>query len=79
MPQNEEAKTQQEVQPESTEAALEVNGTTQNLEAAVQQDELQMTISDQPVEDTTANDSAWPKWLMGEQLEVVGTSNQPLQ
>jgi hypothetical protein len=32
-PQNEEVETQQEVQPESTEATLEVNRTTQNLEA----------------------------------------------
>jgi hypothetical protein len=79
VPQNEEVETQQEVQPKSTEAALEVNRTTQNLEAPVQPDESQMTISGQPTEETTANASAWPEWLMGEQPEVVGTLNQPPQ
>jgi hypothetical protein len=38
-PQNEEAETQWEVQPESTEAAVYVNGMTQNLGATVQPDE----------------------------------------
>jgi hypothetical protein len=71
--------TQQEVQPKSTEATLKVNGTAQNLEAAVQLDESQTTISGQLAEETVANASAWPEWLMGEQLEVVGTSNQPPQ
>jgi hypothetical protein len=58
VPQNEEVEIQQEVQPESTEEALEFNGTAQNLEAAVQPDESQTTISGQPVEDTIANASA---------------------
>ena len=61
----------------SIEVALEVNGTTQNLEALAQLDESQATISGQLVEETTVNASAWPKWLMGEQPKVVGTSNQP--
>jgi hypothetical protein len=78
-PQNEEGETQHEVHPKSTEAVLEVNRTTQNLEAPAQPVESQMTISGQPVEEITANASAWPKWLMGKQLEVVGTSNQPSQ
>jgi hypothetical protein len=63
------------VQPESTEAALEFNKMTQNLEAAVQPDELQTTISDKPTEETTANALAWPKCFMGELPKVVETSN----
>jgi hypothetical protein len=38
-PQNEEAETQWEVQPESTEATVYVNEMTQNLGATVQLDE----------------------------------------
>jgi hypothetical protein len=53
--------TQKEVQPEITEAALEVNGTTQNLGAPVQLGESQTTISGQPVEENTANALAWPE------------------
>jgi hypothetical protein len=45
----------------------------------VQPDKSQMTISGQPAEATIANGSAWPEWLMGEQLEVVETLNQPPQ
>jgi hypothetical protein len=37
-PQNEEEETQQEIQPENTEAVVEVNKMTQNLGAAVQPD-----------------------------------------
>jgi hypothetical protein len=59
-PQNEEPETPQEVQAESTKAALEVNRTTQNLEALAQLDESQTTISGQPTEETAANASAWP-------------------
>jgi hypothetical protein len=78
-PQNEEAETQWEVQPESTQAAMEVNGMTQNLGATVQPDESQAPSLGQPTEETTGTTSAWPEWLMGEQSEVVGTSNQPPQ
>jgi hypothetical protein len=48
-----EAETKKEVQAEITEAALEVNGTTQNPEVAVELDGSQTTISGQPVGDTT--------------------------
>jgi hypothetical protein len=48
------------MQTESTEATSEVNGTTQNLEAAVQPDESQMTISGQTVGETIADASASP-------------------
>jgi hypothetical protein len=71
--------TQQEEQPERTKAALEVNKTTQNLEATVQPDDSQMTISGQPIEETIANALAWTEWLIGEQTKVVITSNQPPQ
>jgi hypothetical protein len=52
---------------------------TQNPEAAVEPDGSQMTISGQPAGETIEDASAWPKWLMGEQPEAVGTSNQPPQ
>jgi hypothetical protein len=41
--------------------------------------ESQTTILGQTIEDITANASAWLEWLMGEQLEVIVTSNQPPQ
>jgi hypothetical protein len=40
-PQNKETETQWEVQPESTQAAVEVNETTQNLGAVVKTDDSQ--------------------------------------
>jgi hypothetical protein len=73
VPQNEEVETQQELQPKRTELALEVNRTIKNLEELAQPVESQTTISRKPTEEITANASAWPTWLMGEQLEVVGT------
>jgi hypothetical protein len=78
-PQNEEVETQQKVQLESTEASLEVNRMTRNIEVAVQLNEPQMTISGQPTEKTAANALAWPEWQMGEQPKFVGTSNQAPQ
>jgi hypothetical protein len=78
-PKNEELETPQEVQTESTKATLEVKETTQNMEALVQPDDSQTTISGQPTEETAANASAWLEWMMGEQPEVAGTSNQPPQ
>jgi hypothetical protein len=65
------------VQLESTKEPLEVNGMAQNMEVPVQSDESQTTVSGQPIEETTANASAWPEWLMGKQPKVVVTSNQP--
>jgi hypothetical protein len=71
--------TQQEVQPKRIKLALEDNETTQNLEVAMQLDELQMTISGQRIEGTTTNSLTWLEWLMGEQLEVDETLKQPPQ
>jgi hypothetical protein len=65
------------VQPESTEEDLEINETIQNLEEAVEPDGSQMTISGQPAGDTSEYASAWPEWLMREQLEAAGILNQP--
>jgi hypothetical protein len=78
-PQNKEAETQKEVQPESTEESLEVNKTTLNMEATVEPNESQMTISCQPARETTEDTSVWLEWLMGEQLKAAGTSTQPPQ
>jgi hypothetical protein len=49
------------------------------MEAPTQPAESQMTISAQPIEETAMNSFTWPEWLMGEQLKVVGTSNQTPQ
>jgi len=76
-PRNEEAETQQEVKPEITESAVEVNGTTQNLGASVKPNESQAPSLGQLAEETTGTTSAWPAWIMGEQPEVAETSNQP--
>ena len=38
-----------------------------------------MTISGQPAGETVEDSLAWPEWLIGEQLEAIGPSNQPLQ
>jgi hypothetical protein len=53
-PQNEEVETQQEVQPKITEAALEINETTQNLEAPMQPDE-----SKYHLRSTSRGDRCW--------------------
>jgi hypothetical protein len=57
-PQREEAKTQKEVQPESTEAALEVNGMTQNPEEIVESNGSQTTISGKPIGEIAEDASA---------------------
>jgi hypothetical protein len=66
-PQNKEAETQQEIQPEHTEAAVEVNRTTQHLGAEEQPDETQAPDLGQPAEETTGTTWAWPEWMTGEQ------------
>jgi hypothetical protein len=76
-PQNKEAETQQELQPEHTEAAVEVNGMTQNLGAEEKPDEMQAPGLGQPEEEIAGTTWAWPEWMTGEQPGVVGTSNQP--
>jgi hypothetical protein len=67
------------VQLESTEASLEVNGMTQNPEAAVEPDGSQMNISEHPVGEITEDASAWLECLRGEQSKAVGTSSHPPQ
>jgi hypothetical protein len=79
VPQNEEVETQQEVQPKSTEAALEVNETTQNLEAPAQPAESQMTISGQPAEEITANASGLARMADGGTTKSCWNFNQPPQ
>ena len=59
-PQNQEVETQKEVQPKSTEVALEVNGMTQNLETVMQPDGSQTTISEHLAGETAKDASAWP-------------------
>jgi hypothetical protein len=49
-PQNQDVETLKEVQLENTEAPLKVNGTTPNMEATVEPDESQTTVSDHPLE-----------------------------
>jgi hypothetical protein len=50
-----------EVQPENIGATLKVNGTTLNMEAVVDLDESQMTISDHPLEGTVEDFIGWPE------------------
>jgi hypothetical protein len=78
-PQNQEAKTLKEVQPERIKKTLEINGMMQNTEAEVEPRESQMTISEHPAGETTEDVLAWMEWIKEEQPEVVGTSSQPLQ
>jgi hypothetical protein len=59
VPQHKEVETQEKVHPKIAEEALEVNGTTQNLEGLAQPAESQMTISGQPTEEIISNTSAW--------------------
>jgi hypothetical protein len=76
-PQNHDAKTLKEVQPENIEVAPEVNGMVPNLEAAVQPDESQMIISYHPPEGMVEYVTGCPEWYFEEQPEFVGTSSQP--
>jgi hypothetical protein len=78
-PQNQEAETLKEMQPEHTEAALKVNGTTSKPTTTVEPDESQTTISDHPAGETVEDVSAWPEWYTEEQPEAAGTSSQPPQ
>jgi hypothetical protein len=64
-PQNEEAETQQEVQPESTEPTVEGNRTTQNQGSEGKPDESQVPSLGQPTKETMGTTSAWPEWLTG--------------
>jgi hypothetical protein len=66
------------VQSESTETTLEVNGTMSNLEAIVDLDESQTTISEHPVGETGEYVSASPERVTEEKPKAVGTLIQPL-
>jgi hypothetical protein len=48
-----------------------------NLEATVEPDESQTTISNHPLEGTVEDIKGWPKWYFEEQLGAIGTSSQP--
>jgi hypothetical protein len=61
-PQNQGTKTLKEMQPEHTEAAPKVNGTTPNPTTTVEPDESQTTISDHPAGEKVEDVSAWPEW-----------------
>jgi hypothetical protein len=52
---------------------------THNLGETVQLDESQVPNLGQPTEEAARTTSAWPQWITGEKLGVVGTSNQPPQ
>jgi hypothetical protein len=65
------------VQPENTEAALKVNGTTPNQEVTIEPDESQTTISDHPPEGMVEDVTGWPDWYSEAQPEAAGTSSQP--
>jgi hypothetical protein len=78
-PPNEEAEPQQEVFPESTKPATEGNDTTQNRGSEGQSDEPQVPSFDQQTEETAGTTSAWPEWLTGKQMGIVGTSYQAPQ
>jgi hypothetical protein len=76
-PQNQNAETLKEVQPENTEAASKVNGMTPNMKVAVEPDESQMTISDYPPEGIVEDVTGWLEWYSQEQPKAAGTSSQP--
>jgi hypothetical protein len=48
-----------------------------NLEAAVEPDESQTTVSEHPLEGIVEDVIGWSEWYIGEQLKVIGTSSQP--
>jgi hypothetical protein len=80
-PQNEAVGTHQEGQPENAEAAMEINGSTQNPEVEVQPNVPQIPIPDFSfsAEPTGEMGKAWEEWMAKEQPEAAGTSNQPTQ
>jgi hypothetical protein len=51
----------------------------QNLEAVVDPNGSQTTISEHPTGGTIEHALAWLECLMGEQLDVAGTLSEPLQ
>jgi hypothetical protein len=66
-----------EAQPENTEVAPRVNGTTPNLEASFEPDEYQITILDHPPKGTVEDVTGWLKWYSDEQSIAIGTLSEP--
>jgi hypothetical protein len=65
------------VQPENTEEAPKVNGMMPNMEAAIELEESQMTISEHPLEGMVKDVKGWSEWYSEEQLEAARTSSHP--
>jgi hypothetical protein len=74
---NQDTETLKEVQPENTEAAPQVNGTTPNLKTTIETDESETIISDHPMKGTVEDVSGWSEWFTKEQPKAAGTSSQP--
>jgi hypothetical protein len=70
-PQNQDAETLKEVQPENTEATLKFNGTTLNLEEAMELDKSQTTISDHPLEGMVEYVTGWPECYAEEDRKLL--------
>jgi hypothetical protein len=66
-----------EAQPENSEEAPRVNGTKMNLEAAVEPDESQTTVSEHPPEVTVEDVTNCLEWYSEAQMTVTRTSIQP--
>jgi hypothetical protein len=47
------------------------------MEAIVEPDESQTTISDHPLEGTVEDVTGWPEWYFKEQLGAAGTLSPP--
>jgi hypothetical protein len=58
---------------------MEINGSTQNPKVELQPDVPQIPIPDFSFSDEPIGEmgKAWEEWMVKEQPEVVGTSNQP--
>jgi hypothetical protein len=76
-PQNQEAETLKEMQPEKIETAPKVNGMSSKMIATVEPNESQTTISEHPTGETSEYISAWSEWVMKEQIETIRTLSQP--
>jgi hypothetical protein len=66
-PQNQEAETLKEVQPENIGPVPEGNGMKMNQDTTIEPDESQMTISDHPLEGAVEDIMGQPEWYTEEQ------------
>jgi hypothetical protein len=78
-PQNQEAETWKEVQPDNTEADPKFNGMALNLIAAVEPDKSQTTISEHPAGQIIDDVLVWSEWHTEGQSKLVGILSQPPQ